>query len=91
MLIPEDLHDLTVAFAMPAQVANDVGDRLKLALKRLSACGRETLVHVFIKGEIVYGMVESGNGLSRSTFIVSGKLSQRFSNPSKMLPAERLP
>ena len=91
MLIPEDLRDLAVAFAMATQVANDVDDRLKLALKRLSACGRETLVHVFIKGEIVYGMVESGNGLSRNTVIVSGKHSRKFSHPSKMLPAGRFP
>jgi hypothetical protein len=53
VLIPEDLRDLAVTFAMATQVANNFGDRLKLALKRLSACGRETMVHPFIKGEIV--------------------------------------
>jgi len=42
VFIPQDLRDFAIAFAMPPQVTNDLGDRFKLALKRsaaLEVCG----------------------------------------------------
>jgi hypothetical protein len=75
--IAQNLGDLAVTFSLPAQVANDLGDRLKLALKGLAALELCRSCHPAIETEIIGSPGASGRRVRQNKLRVDDFASAR--------------